>query len=124
MGGAWSILTFFVVPIVIYENKNVIDSVKESTAIMREKWGESLAGSVSFGIFQVLGIIVTLGIFILLVQVNIILGLAAAMMFLLLTFTVVSAARTIFVAAVYNYVKGQPTGNFGEDTLDSVFFSK
>ncbi|MGB1121573.1 MAG: DUF6159 family protein [Saprospiraceae bacterium] len=124
MGGAWSILTFFVVPIVIYENKNVIDSVKESTAIMREKWGESLAGSVSFGIFQVLGIIVTLGIFILLVQVNIILGLAAAMMFLLLTFTVVSAARTIFVAAVYNHVKGQPTGNFGEDTLDSVFFSK
>ncbi|MFK7950556.1 MAG: DUF6159 family protein [Saprospiraceae bacterium] len=124
IGGAWSILTFFVVPIVIYEDKNVINSVKESFAIMREKWGESLAGSVSFGIIQFLGFLVAFGIFMLLLEVNIILSFALTMLILLLTFTVVSAARTIFVAAVYNHVKGQPTGNFEDETLDSIFFSK
>lgn len=125
IGGAWSILTFFVVPIVIYEDKNVIDSVKESFAIMREKWGESIAGSVSFGIFQFFGMVLAFGSFMLFMQLDlIVLGIATPALILLLTFTIVSAARTIFVAAVYNHVKGQPTGHFEDSTLDSVFFTK
>ncbi|MBL7776614.1 MAG: hypothetical protein JNK89_11465, partial [Saprospiraceae bacterium] len=56
IGVAWSIMTFFVVPVLVYENRGVIDAVKTSGRMMREKWGESLSANVSFGLFHLLGI--------------------------------------------------------------------
>ncbi len=41
MGGAWSILTFFVVPIVIYENKNVDESVDIKNVTLYRKMSQS-----------------------------------------------------------------------------------
>jgi len=38
--------------------------------------------------------------------------------------TAVSAAKTVFVAAVYNRTVGLPTGNFDEELLDSAFVVK
>ncbi len=37
---------------------------------------------------------------------------------------VTAAAKTVFVAAVYNRVKQRPTGHFDERTLDGIFFHK
>ena len=124
LGGAWSIMTFFVVPIVIYEEKNVFDSVKESLNILKEKWGESLGGSFSFGIIQALGLFVGFCIGSLLVPINPVLGIGLGGAIVLLTITVTNAARTVFVAAVYNHVRERPTGSFDTDTLDGVFFNK
>ncbi len=124
IGIAWSVLTFFVVPVLIFEDKGVIDTVKESGRLMKQKWGESLAANVSFGVFHFLGIIVAIGIGILLSAVNPILGIAVGILTVLLVSTVIATAQTVFVAAVYNHVTGAPTGNFDGETLDSVFIMK
>lgn len=124
IGMAWSILTFFVVPVLIFEDKGVIDTVKESGRLMKQKWGESLAANVSFGIFHLLGILAGVGIGILLSSIDPILGIATGALIVLLVITIISTAQTIFVAAVYNHVTGAPTGNFDGHTLDSVFISK
>ncbi|MBK8194809.1 MAG: hypothetical protein IPK76_16920 [Lewinellaceae bacterium] len=124
IGIAWSILTFFVVPVLIYEDKGVIESVKESGRLMKQKWGESLAANVSFGVFHFLGILVAVGIGILLSSVSVVLGIVAGVAIVLLVSTVMSAAQTVFVAAVYNHVTGRPVGNFDGDALDSVFITK
>ncbi|MBP6812364.1 MAG: hypothetical protein KA138_12635, partial [Saprospiraceae bacterium] len=124
IGIAWSVLTFFVVPVLIFEDKGVIDTVKESGRLMKQKWGESLAANVSFGVFHFLGIIVAIGIGILLSGVNPILGIAVGILTVLLVSTVIATAQTVFVAAVYNHVTGAPTGNFDGETLDSVFIMK
>lgn len=124
IGIAWSVLTFFVVPVLIFEDKGVIDTVKESGRLMKQKWGESLAANVSFGVFHFLGIIVAIGIGILLSAVNPILGIAVGILTVMLVSTVIATAQTVFVAAVYNHVTGAPTGNFDGETLDSVFIMK
>ena len=38
-GVAWSITTFFVVPVLAYENLTPIAAFKRSAQIMKEKWG-------------------------------------------------------------------------------------
>ena len=124
LGLAWSVLTFFVVPVLIFEDKGVVDSVKESGRLMKAKWGESMAANVSFGIFHLLGIIAAVGIAFLLSGINPILGIAVGILTVLLVSTIIATAQTIFVAAVYNHVTGAPVGNFDGHTLDSVFIQK
>ena len=124
IGIAWSIMTFFVVPVLIYEDKGVIESVKESGRLMKQKWGESLAANVSFGLFHLLGILIAFGIGMLLMKVNVLLAIIVGVGLILLISTVITAARTVFVAAVYNRVTGRPVGNFDGDLLDSAFIAK
>lgn len=124
IGLAWSVMTFFVVPVLIYEDKGVFESVKESGRLMKQKWGESLAANVSFGLFHFLGIAAGIGLCVLLMKFSVILGITVGLGVILLVSTVMSAARTVFVAAVYNHVTGRPTGEFDERTLDSAFIQK
>jgi hypothetical protein len=123
-GAAWSILTFFAVPVLIFEDKSVLETVKESGRLMKAKWGESLAANVSFGFFHLLGVLVAIAIGILLSTIDPILGIGTGILILLLVSTVIATAQTVFVAAVYNHVTGAPTGNFDGSTLDSVFINK
>lgn len=124
LGIAWSILTFFVVPVLIYEDKGVIESVKESGRLIKAKWGESLAANVSFGFFHFAGILLAVAVGIMLASVNLTLGIVAGVAIVFFVSTLISAAQTVFVAAVYNHVTGRPIGNFDGDTLDSVFITK
>lgn len=125
IGVAWSILTFFVVPILVYEDRGVIDSVKESGRLIKQKWGESLSATVSFGFFNFLGVLAAMGIGIALaVYVNAVLGIVVGILLFMLVATITSAAHSVFVAAVYNHVIGRPTGHFDGRSLDSVFMPK
>jgi hypothetical protein len=47
IGIVWSVTTFFVVPVIAYENLGPIAAFKRSASLMKEKWGESLAESPS-----------------------------------------------------------------------------
>ncbi|MBK9335637.1 MAG: hypothetical protein IPM98_03210 [Lewinellaceae bacterium] len=125
IGVAWSILTFFVVPVLVYEDRGVLDCVKESGRLMKQKWGESLSANVSFGLFNFLGILASVAIGIVLATyVNVVLGIVIGLLLILLVSTIATAARSVFVAAVYNHVIGKPTGNFDGAALDSVFMRK
>jgi hypothetical protein len=124
IGAAWSILTFFVVPVLIYEDKSVFDSIKSSTNMMKEKWGESLAGNVSFSLIMILGLVVAVGTGFLFGYLHPIVGVTVGAILAILVFTIISAAKTVFVAAVYNHVKGLPIGDFDSDILDSSFMQR
>lgn len=123
-GFAWSILTFFAVPVLIFEDKSVIDTVKESGRLMKAKWGESLAANVSFGLFQLLGILLAIVVGIMLFSISAFLGIFVGVLLVLLVITFFSTAQTIFVAAMYNHVSGMPTGDFDDRTLDGMFIQK
>lgn len=124
LGITWSVMTFFVVPVLIFEEKGVVDTVKESGRMMREKWGESITANVSFGLFNLLGVILSFAIGIFLATISPALGIIAGVFLFVLVLTVIATARTVFVAAVYNHVSGQPVGEFNGDMLDSVFIKK
>lgn len=124
IGIAWSIMTFFVVPVLVYENRGVFDSVRASIDMMKQKWGESLAANVSFGFFHFIGLILAVVLGFALSSIHIFLGIVVGASLALLISIVISAARTVFVAAVYNHVTGLPTGEFDGAALDSVFVQK
>ena len=124
LGIAWSVLTFFVVPILVYQNLGVFESVKLSGRLMKEKWGESIAANVSFGLFHLLGLVIAFVVFYLLSSLSVLAAIIIGLAIVLLVSTIVTAARTIFIAAVYNHVTGKPAGNFDGDMLDSVFIQK
>ncbi|MEQ1744065.1 MAG: DUF6159 family protein [Saprospiraceae bacterium] len=124
IGVAWSIMTFFVVPVLVYEDRSVLDCVKESGRLMKAKWGESLSANASFGLFNFLGLLLCLAIGVALSFVNMTLGIVVGVLLAVLVSSISSAARSVFVAVVYNHVTGKPIGNFEGAALDSVFVAK
>jgi hypothetical protein len=125
LGVAWSIATFFVVPVIAYENLGPVDAFKRSTSLMKQKWGESLGGNFSFGILQFVGIIlVGIVLYFLGSMIHPVAGVLLAVMGALLVFAIISAAQTIFISAVYHNVTGDPVKHFNQNMIDNLFESK
>jgi hypothetical protein len=129
VGGIWSLVTIFVVPVLVLENKGVIDATKESVALFRKTWGESVVGSISIGvIFGAIMIVGLLGVFAALVTGSaaaIILAIALVVILLAVVSVVASAMQGIFVTALYTYAKtgNVPTG-FRKGVLENAFVPK
>jgi len=129
VGGVWGLVTFFVVPVLVLEDKGVVDATKESVALFRKTWGESVVGSVSIGvIFGAIMVVGLLGVLAALVTRSItVMILACALFILLITVVsvVASAMQGIFVTALYTYAKtgNVPTG-FGKGVLENAFVPK
>lgn len=125
IGMVWSIATFFVVPVIAYEDVGPITALKRSGAMMKEKWGESIGANFSFGIFFLLGYLIIVVMTIALFFIHPVLAIVAAVLSSLLLHTVVAAAKTVFIAATYNHMTDQPAGRFEEnDMLDTLFLVK
>jgi hypothetical protein len=111
-GGVWSLVTMFVIPVLVLEDKGVVDAIKESVALFRKTWGESVAGSVSIGlIFGAIAAVGLLFVFAAFFTGNMAVMILAVALFLVLVAVVSvvsSAMQGIFVTALYTYAK---TGN-------------
>jgi hypothetical protein len=131
LGTAWSIVTFFVIPILVVERVGPIEAVKRSVGVLRKTWGEALVGNVGIGLFMfVLAIPIVLlliaGVAVCaagqaLLPVGILLIVLALVGFLILA-AVSSAMNNIFVAALYRYAaRGEVSAAFDSDTLRHAF---
>ena len=54
MGGAWSIATYFVVPVLVVEKLDPLSAIKRSFAVLKKTWGESLSANFGIGIITFL----------------------------------------------------------------------
>ena len=51
LGGlAWSLATYFVIPVMVIEEVGVIDGVKRSASVFKQRWGESISGELTAGV--------------------------------------------------------------------------
>lgn len=101
LGIAWGVSTFFVVPIVAYEDKSPWNALKESIQMMKKLWGESLTAGFSFGILQLCAFILLLVLGVLLSLISIYAGIAVVIIGLVLIFSVFSSLNSIFISAIY-----------------------
>ena len=125
VGMVWNIAVFFVVPIIAYENLGPIDAIKRSAQMMKEKWGESLGASFSFGLIHFLAIVLVAGILgIIGSLIHPLVGISLALLGVLLVAAIISAVHTIFVSAVYHDVTGNPVKHFNQALADNLFISK
>jgi Family of unknown function (DUF6159) len=122
IGIAWTVLTFFVVPVLLYEEVGVGEAIKRSGTIFRQRWGEQFIGNATIG----------LAIFLVAIPVILLGGLVAAAAPLLgvplLVLSVgalmaVGAACTgVFNAALYRYATtGEASGAFSIEDMNASF---
>jgi hypothetical protein len=134
LGTAWSVITFFVVPVLVVEQVGPIAAVQRSIGILKRTWGEALVGNFGIGLVM---FVLAIPIFLLLLvggvlcasgpallPVGVLLVVLALVGFVGLA-AVSSAMNNIFVAALYRYAaQGQVAAGFDPATFRGAFGPK
>ena len=131
IGLAWGLATFLVIPILVVEDVGPVEGVKRSAKMLRETWGEQIAGNFSIGlVFGLLifltvlaGTVVTIGLAIL--TESIVLMVLSASLFIGVTAVLILISSTlsgIYSAAVYRFAAGKKSDQFfSEGLVESAF---
>ena len=116
VGVAWSLATYFVVPVLIYERLGPWAAVKRSAQLFKSSWGETLVGGFSMGaIFVLAGLAGLLPIILGAAfsgVAGLVVGLVVAVIYWIILGLIASASGSILVAALYRYAT---TGKVAED---------
>jgi hypothetical protein len=124
-GVAWSLATFFIVPVLVLEDKSIGDSFSRSVTVFKKTWGETMTGGVSLGaaafcawlalfaLVALAALVVGPGAIVLLVAGAIVLGIFF------------STLQGIYVASLYRYAtEGLVPPGFDRTLLDNAFRPK
>lgn len=131
LGTAWTIITFFVVPVLVVEKVGPFQAISRSLSLLRKTWGEALVGGLGLGLFKLLLFLPVLALGVvgfLLLSKMLAIGVAVlilAFLCLLLWMAAGSALDGIFLSALYQYAaNGSVIKGFDQDTLEHAFSSK
>ncbi len=123
---AFSIATFFIVPVMIFEQRSLVESIKESTKLMRKTWGEALVGRGGIGLVVfllalcgippiVLGVLAGRG-------VALALGAVTAVIWWLVLSCLASALAGVYRAALYVYAtENRVPSGFSSEYVQKAF---
>jgi hypothetical protein len=131
LGGAWSILTIFAVPVLALEGCGAVQCVRRSTHLVRERWGEGVSGTLTIGaatgLASMVPAMLLVGGFGLLrfAPVAGIGMLAAGLLGLLFLASLSGATRQVFAVALFRYAEdGSVRGGFHEEDLQRPFAAR
>jgi hypothetical protein len=131
LGFAWSLMVFFVIPVIVAEDAKGIQAIRRSGTVLKSKWGETVIGNQGIGLLTSLAIFIFAGI-------PVFLGLAAIDSSVTLGggLIAVGAANGMFLAAagsaldstyravLYEYATKGEVGTFSREVIDSAFRPK
>ncbi len=135
LGGAFSIVTFLVVPLIVVENLGPIAAIKQSTAMLKRTWGEQVIGNFSFGLIYFLLMIPAFAGFVLdgyvavaTQNTKLVIAIAGVCVVYLILLTMIQTLlHSIFQAAVYLHTSGhtkQITGGFPVEQIGQAMIAK
>jgi hypothetical protein len=126
LGAAWSAITFFVVPVLVFEPTGPIESIKRSTQILKERWGEGFIGNGSIGFAMFLMLLPALGLSGLLgYAVHPLAGVGLAVLSVITVALIGSTLSGIYLSALYAYATtGKVGAGFDETDMSAAFRSK
>jgi hypothetical protein len=127
LGVAWSMLTYFVVPVMIFEGKGVGHSIKRSGELFKKTWGEAVVGSGGMGfvffLLALVGIAPLVFVFSLVgrggVEGNLPILVGALTLLYWIVLSVIAAAlQGIFHVALYRYASlGEVPSDYPEELI-------
>jgi hypothetical protein len=133
LGTAWTVITFFVVPVLVVEKVGPIAAIGRSLALLKKAWGEALVGNLGLGLFKFLlllpGILLLIGGVVLCAMVPpVYVGIAVvvlAVLYLVVAGAGGSALDAIFLTALYQYAAFEkvPDG-FDRGSIEGAFTRK
>jgi Family of unknown function (DUF6159) len=133
IGAAWTIATYFIVPVLVVEKLGPFDALKRSATLMKQTWGETLVSHAGIG--AATGLITFLGVLLIgiasvalaVTTSNMGVLLAGAVMiaaFLVLAALVSSALSTIVLSALYLYAAEKKVPQAFEGVAQFAFAPK
>jgi hypothetical protein len=121
---AWSLVTYLIVPVLLFEDRGVFKSLNRSGDLFRSHWGEQVAGSFGFGMLTTLFEIPAVFLALFCWHFAPIAGIVLAAVYLIILATVTSAVRGVFTVALYRYATaGSAPGGFSVDAIDGALGS-
>jgi Family of unknown function (DUF6159) len=123
-GLAWSVVTFLVLPVLVFEGLGPFAAVKRSGHLFKQTWGENLmtnAGIGIVGMFAMLAGAVPLVPFLLIGGPVAVIGIVAFVAWCTAVMLVVSALTGIFQTALYRFATGAPVPGFDDAQLRNSF---
>ncbi|TVP95740.1 MAG: hypothetical protein EA381_18190 [Planctomycetaceae bacterium] len=132
LGIGWSMVTYFIVPVIVVERLGPVAAIGRSGAVLKRTWGESFAANFGVGLITFLASLVAIipvvvGVFALTSGQAILGGIAIALGVcgLLAVSLISSALKAILVAALYLYAaEGSVPGQFDERIFRDAFVGK
>lgn len=127
VGMAWTVVTFLVLPIIVVEGIGTGKALKKSGSLVRNTWGENLAGHIGLGIVGFLLILPSIAL--------VAAGIASAgtgvggvmislgVLWVIIVMPVMAALTGIYQTALYHFaVSGHvPSGYFDNTVMQSAF---
>lgn len=118
---AWSLATFFVIPVMIFEDKRPLEALKGSVDLFKKRWGEAVSGIVGIGlsvlILGAIGLLLFAGALKIAPDTALFgsLAFAAYVLFLVILY---NTLNSIYIAGLYHFaVTGKVAGGFSEETI-------
>ena len=129
IGAAWSLITYFAIPVMIFEEKGPVDAIKQSASLFRKTWGETLIGQVSIGlVFVILAVVGMIPVVLALMSGSFTLFLVLLAIFILyiaILMVVGSSLQGVYNTALYLYAT---TGNvpeaYSKELIENAFAPK
>ena len=124
IGLAWAVVTFLVLPVLVFEGLGPIAAVKRSGAMFKDTWGENLIANAGIGLVTSLVALVGLVPVIALVALGgpaLVLGVAVGAIWLLAVIVVSTTLTGIFQTALYRFANGKPVPGFEPAELTGAF---
>jgi len=126
IGAAWSLATFFVVPVLVLEERSIGESFTRSVSVFKQTWGETVVGGTSLGVAAVCAWVTLVAIAGLLAYVGTgiiaLVVFGAGAIFLMVFF---SALQGVYVASLYRYAtEGRLSSGFDANLLGQAFVPK
>lgn len=129
-GLKWKVATYFVLPMMVMENKNGIRAIKHSAHIIKTKWGTELIATarINFVLF-VAKIMALLPLMISVAmgdKTTVLIGSAITVILFLLMSIIYSATQLVLISALYLFATNQThsTHYFSDALLQSAFQRK
>lgn len=126
LGTAWSLATFFIVPVLVLEDRSIRDSFNRSVSVFKEIWGESVGVPVTVGL-------AALVMWVALIAIAATVALVAGRPTAIGTFVVGAIMLTVFfstlqgiyLATLFRYAtEGWVPAGFSGEFLQQAFVSK
>lgn len=130
VGGAWTVITYFAVPVMIFEGVGPIEGIKRSKGIIQKTWGEAAVAAVGMRAAQsaffftgflilIAGIVGSIA----LQQIHVLtIGAILAVLTWIGSAVVFSCLSQIYCAALYVYATtNEPPAAFRREVFESAF---
>lgn len=122
IGVVWGAITFFVVPVLLYEPVGAVEGIKRSASIFKQRWGEQMTGNVALGLAIFLVGLPAMLLAVGLGTISLPVGMVFGVLVLGTLVAVGSALSGVFQAALYRYAtSGETTGAFDTTDLQASF---